>query len=280
MNMEVIGNNILKLRKERGATQEELGKYVCVSPQAVSKWENGGVPDAELLPKIADFFSVSIDALFGRNVADYAGLEQSVANSIANLPKEERIQSAFELCKVIQSATRGKEDISANWTLENFKKEYGERRLGSTTRYDSGYSLVGLSEDMPYFFIAPEPADRSKALLEGIDYPAFFAILADEDVFNTILLLYKRENNSSLFTSKLLLENLDLTTDKAEKILSTLKELHIVTTISYDVDDSKVEFFAATQDPAFITLLTFAREVIVWDKAIIMHSYRNKPYLN
>lgn len=46
----------VSMRKERGIKQEELANYVGVSAQAVSKWENGGVPDTELLPRIADFF--------------------------------------------------------------------------------------------------------------------------------------------------------------------------------------------------------------------------------
>lgn len=37
-----------------------------VSPQAVSRWEaNGGYPDMELIPAIANYFNVSIDELFG-----------------------------------------------------------------------------------------------------------------------------------------------------------------------------------------------------------------------
>jgi len=48
MSIEAIGKQIASLRKEKGARQEELAKYVGVSAQAVSKWENGGVPDIEL----------------------------------------------------------------------------------------------------------------------------------------------------------------------------------------------------------------------------------------
>lgn len=56
MNMKSIGETINRLRKEKGITQEDLGKAVGVSTQAVSKWECGGVPDTELLPAIADYF--------------------------------------------------------------------------------------------------------------------------------------------------------------------------------------------------------------------------------
>ena len=36
-----------------------------VTPQAVSKWENGSFPDGTLLPQIADILHISLDILFG-----------------------------------------------------------------------------------------------------------------------------------------------------------------------------------------------------------------------
>ena len=62
----VIGAKIRQDRRLRGITQEQLGSLVGVTTQAVSKWERGGTPDAELLPEIADVLEVSVDALFGR----------------------------------------------------------------------------------------------------------------------------------------------------------------------------------------------------------------------
>ena len=69
-----IGENIAKHRKLRGYTQEQLGELVGVSGQAVSKWENGGVPDTYLLPTISKVLGVSIDALFGveKKISDYS----------------------------------------------------------------------------------------------------------------------------------------------------------------------------------------------------------------
>jgi len=58
--------NVRRLRKERDLTQEALADFLGVSFQAVSKWERGeSYPDFELLPVIADFFSVSTDELLG-----------------------------------------------------------------------------------------------------------------------------------------------------------------------------------------------------------------------
>ncbi len=63
--MNAIGNNIRLLRQAKGITQEELADSVHVSFQAVSKWENGGAPDIEMLPILADYFGITIDELMG-----------------------------------------------------------------------------------------------------------------------------------------------------------------------------------------------------------------------
>ncbi|MCI8402532.1 MAG: helix-turn-helix transcriptional regulator [Lachnospiraceae bacterium] len=61
-----IGEKIALLRKERNITQSQLAEYLYLVPQTVSRWEVGnGTPEISLLPKIALFFGVSIDELFG-----------------------------------------------------------------------------------------------------------------------------------------------------------------------------------------------------------------------
>ena len=64
-----FGENIARLRKEKGWTQAELGEKLGVSNQAVSKWESGmTMPDVTLLPTLADTFGIYIDELFSREV--------------------------------------------------------------------------------------------------------------------------------------------------------------------------------------------------------------------
>lgn len=65
MNLE-FGKRIAALRKIHGVTQAQLAEYLMIQPQTVSRWESeGGTPDVAFLPKIAAFFSVSMDELFG-----------------------------------------------------------------------------------------------------------------------------------------------------------------------------------------------------------------------
>lgn len=62
--MELLSEKLKSLRKEKGCSQEKLAKYLNVSFQAVSKWENGNAcPDISLLPGIARFFGITVDEL-------------------------------------------------------------------------------------------------------------------------------------------------------------------------------------------------------------------------
>lgn len=57
---------LLKLRMQKGLTQEELAEKVYVTRQAVSRWENGDtVPNTETLKVLSKFYGVSINTLLG-----------------------------------------------------------------------------------------------------------------------------------------------------------------------------------------------------------------------
>ncbi|MCL2058217.1 MAG: helix-turn-helix domain-containing protein [Oscillospiraceae bacterium] len=65
MDTDKTGARIASMRKERGLTQESLAEMLGVSPQAVSKWENGrALPETALLPGLAKALETSIDSLF------------------------------------------------------------------------------------------------------------------------------------------------------------------------------------------------------------------------
>ena len=60
-----IGNQIKALRQRRGITQDEMAQHLCITAQAISKWERGiTTPDITLLPAISAYFGVTIDELF------------------------------------------------------------------------------------------------------------------------------------------------------------------------------------------------------------------------
>ena len=88
-----LGQRIQERRKHQGLTQEQLGSDLFVSPQAVSKWENGeSLPDIGTFPALCKALGTSADALLG--IASELGIETlggKLAQRISDLrDKEER----------------------------------------------------------------------------------------------------------------------------------------------------------------------------------------------
>lgn len=62
----MLNENIRRLRKAKGLSQEELAVKLHVVRQTVSKWEKGlSVPDAETMIHIAEALDTSVNVLLG-----------------------------------------------------------------------------------------------------------------------------------------------------------------------------------------------------------------------
>ena len=60
-------NLLAEHRKKAGLTQKQVGDRIGISPQAVSKWENGqSEPDIQALCMLAELYGVSVDILIGK----------------------------------------------------------------------------------------------------------------------------------------------------------------------------------------------------------------------
>lgn len=67
----MLNENIKKLRKAKGLSQEELAIRLNVVRQTVSKWENGlSVPDSGMLISLADELDTSVSVLLGETVQE------------------------------------------------------------------------------------------------------------------------------------------------------------------------------------------------------------------
>ena len=105
-DVKKMGEQIAHLRRGNKYTQEQLAEELKVSPQAVSKWENGrAVPEVPMLFEISRLFNCSVDTILDpsscvlRNmdfdyeflvkprlpVADYSGPEWPKSISSASL---------------------------------------------------------------------------------------------------------------------------------------------------------------------------------------------------
>ena len=65
--MVYLGKKLKELRKSENLTQEELAKILGISRVNYTRYETDAVrPDYETIVKIADYYNVSLDEIFGR----------------------------------------------------------------------------------------------------------------------------------------------------------------------------------------------------------------------
>lgn len=99
-----IAKTIAAKRREKGITQDELARYMCVSRVSVSKWETGqSYPDIQFLPELASYFNISMDELMGyepqMTVEDIRKLNLELMEEFATKPFEEVKNNCDEIIK-------------------------------------------------------------------------------------------------------------------------------------------------------------------------------------
>ncbi len=78
-----LGENIKRLRRNMGITQEQLAENLHVSHKTISKWENEtAFPDVMWLPRLAAFFDVSIDELMGYQLKALTNKERFIKSMV------------------------------------------------------------------------------------------------------------------------------------------------------------------------------------------------------
>ena len=288
MGAENIGKQIAALRKERGIKQEELANFVGVSIQAVSKWENGGMPDTELLPKIADFFSVSIDALFGRSVFDHADLQKAIMQKLRAAPSHQKFKEAFSLYWDIErsliSSPIPKDGTPLGDSIEGYEKRLHDlHQLYSLICTNYGFTRMGIANRLQYFLLVPEIKDAEvafSAVKSSSKYCSLFADLANPDFFNACIMMHKRTSTNA-FTPKLLMTACNLTSEKATEVLELFGKYNLAAKTEVEEDNGNMQtIYKFVPRPSFIALMIFAHEMISPPYSLTHTcNTRTKPYL-
>lgn len=87
--MNTLGIRLKELRKKHGLTQKSLADILLIDNSSISKYENDkAIPENELLQRIADFFSVSVDYLLGRS--DMSSPKKSSFDDLELNPKDKK----------------------------------------------------------------------------------------------------------------------------------------------------------------------------------------------
>ena len=191
--MRSIGEIIRAYRYEKGMTQEQLGRELYVSKQAVSKWEKDtAMPDLEMLRRISDVLEIPSEVILGRAVKDpRASLEnyQVLQENHRRLTEQTEIEAwrdykfgmfiHYGLYSVIARINEwvmfhepiDKDDYREtmkDFTAEKFDASYyadlakraGMKYMVFTTRHHDGFALYDSPASAEAFDVMHTPAKR------------------------------------------------------------------------------------------------------------------------
>ena len=115
-----LAENLIRLRREKEVTQEEVANFIGVTKASVSKWETKqSLPDILLLPVLASYYGVTVDELLGYK--PQLGKEQiqkiyhDLAAEFAEKPFEEVMDASRKLVKKYYSCYSFLLQISILW---------------------------------------------------------------------------------------------------------------------------------------------------------------------
>lgn len=115
----MLSKKIKELRLKNNLTQKDLADKLFVTPQAVSRWENGDAePSATTIDAMAKIFNVSVDELFGR-----AAPKPEVIVKTETVYKEPPV--VLGVCEVCNKPIYSSDNL--------VRKTHSRGRLGSVT---------------------------------------------------------------------------------------------------------------------------------------------------
>lgn len=91
-----FGDNLKKLRKQKGISQETLAEKMDVSRQSVSKWENGeSYPEMNNILELCKIFKCHINDLVNDSIIDVNLLDNEVKETIVKFKTEQQRKMKF-----------------------------------------------------------------------------------------------------------------------------------------------------------------------------------------
>lgn len=141
----MIGNNLIKLRKKQGLSQQEVADLLKVSRQTISNWElNQGAPTIDKAKDLAQLYTVSLDDLVGHNVEVISSKEKRESLILKSL--------IGKICKIDCKETSlyldspKKEQFVVLDVNDQWMKVKYERRIGMTLKKEEVIKLIDIDD--------------------------------------------------------------------------------------------------------------------------------------
>lgn len=84
--VSIFGEKLKRLREEKGLTQENIARKLCISRATVSKYESGRrKPDIETMKTLSKYYGVSVDYIIGMTeTAAFSSIDEDDFKSDCN----------------------------------------------------------------------------------------------------------------------------------------------------------------------------------------------------
>lgn len=251
-----LSENLAKYRKRCGLTQGQLAAKLCVTPQAVSKWENGSRPDSEYLPALSQILGVSLDVLFGlAEEQEEPDLEQLIANKIRHTPAQDRADVLVRLFYAAMSAyqdyTLSKIHYPQKLELETFAE----------LKTDHEMALARLNDNLRYFCFMEVPEDGVNTYTDASDEVVrLFQTLADAETIRIIHYLGAGIKNR-MQSLGMIAKRLELPMEKVSRVMDRLDRLGLVWRVSAEITDEPSIIYGYVNSTPLTFILTLARSL-------------------
>ena len=136
----MLHKNLKQIRLQNGFTQKDVADFLHISPQSISKWENGeAAPSIDFLPLLAHFLKCSIDDFFK---------EESDRSMINDVEKFISFLKYFEEEKITEKRESPTEFMSKNYGWQdNCKSVYSALAKEKFVSLQKLQSIVGCDLD-------------------------------------------------------------------------------------------------------------------------------------
>ena len=258
MENNMLGEEIARYRKEAGLTQEELGRAVGISAQAVSRWECGGTPDVTLLPAIARRLGVSIDALFGRETGEKEDVEETVGRWLGALPEQERME---RLCRLVWRCIRyfvpEGIDVPQMEYLKNCRNSL-EGKIMYTKLQGGGGLLMDVHAE-----------DKS--------YRKLFAVLAKPHCLELLDSLYWKKSN--FFIPAVIARQSGIPQETVSQLLEELVGLGVLWSMKLELEEGEVTAYKLAEPLGLVPFLLAAQGFMETSSNYVYFYDDEKPLL-
>ena len=272
-----ICQTIVKYRKAAGLSQQKLGELVGVSPQAISRWENGGMPDAASMPKLAQVLGCSLDDLYGVSTSVPSNIEDLITRELRRLPEDDRLKRgisiAWHVLKIlISSGFSSDESFQHNFdmlsSIDNTPPEAcippdaHPSSIPSATICNAltNHAIMQASTapDFKYVLLMADPADGYGTIFRNVDaYRDFYALLCRPGRLD-ILLLGMTLPPDKNFTRDYICAHLELSREQVQEALDDLCDHQLLQFHSIQDTDGDVFAYKVFVDPCLIYFLHFS----------------------